>query len=62
MLFGYPPTAPMRTPKGHSPPTGFKQWMEFFWLWLSDPTFRTSPNKRKAYYEHRLARGLSRNW
>jgi hypothetical protein len=48
--------------KGNGPPTNLRQWLEFCWLWLSSPTFRNSRNKRKAYYEHILAKGLSRHW
>ena len=44
------------------PPSGLKQWAEFYWLWLIDPTFRAAHNKRKAYYEHRLAKNISRHW
>jgi hypothetical protein len=48
--------------KRGGPPSNFKQWMEFFWLWMSDSTFRNSHNKRKAYYEHCLAKSISRPW
>jgi len=47
---------------GKLPPSNVKQWLEFFWLWLSNPTFRHSRNKRKAYYEHCLAKSLLRPW
>lgn len=47
---------------GKRPPRGFKQWLEFFWLCFVDPTFRNTANKRKAYYEHCVAKTISRNW
>lgn len=47
---------------GKGPPSGCMQWLEFFWLCLVDPTFRAAHNKRKAYYEHCLAKSLSRHW
>jgi hypothetical protein len=37
------------------PPTGLVDWVEFCWLLLTNPTFRASHDKRKAYFEHRLA-------
>jgi hypothetical protein len=46
--------------KGKGPPHTVAQWIEYFWLILSDPTFRTAPNRRKAYYEHCLAKSLTR--
>lgn len=48
----------MRKVKG--PPHTLRQWIEYYWLVLSNPTFRTARNRRKAYYEHRLAKSLTR--
>jgi hypothetical protein len=48
--------------KRSGPPSNYKQWIEFLWLWISDATFRRSRNKRKAYYEHCLAKSISRPW
>jgi len=47
---------------GKRPPHNLRQWLEFLWLWFSNPTFRASPNKRRAYYEHCVAKHLSRPW
>jgi hypothetical protein len=30
--------------------------IEFCWLWLISVGFRNSPDKRKSYYEYRLAK------
>jgi|GEM_PF-958765 len=38
------------------PPVTFFEWVEFCWLLIVHPTFRASRNKRKTYYEYRLAR------
>ncbi len=38
------------------PPRKLAEWIEFYWLLLSNPTFQTAPNKRKAYFEYRLAK------
>jgi len=38
------------------PPVKFREWLEFFWLWATNPTFRSSRDKRKAYFEHRLGK------
>lgn len=48
--------------KGKGPPHNWKQWLEYFWLFLSDPTFRQARNRRRAYYEHRLAKSITRHW
>jgi hypothetical protein len=48
--------------KQKAPPYDLKQWMEYIWLWMSSPTFRNSRDRRRAYYEHCLARSLSRPW
>lgn len=47
---------------GKGPPCGLTQWLEFLWLWLADPTFREARNKRKAYYEHCLAKSITSKW
>lgn len=31
-------------------------WIEFTWLLICNPTFQACPDKRKAYFEHRLAK------
>lgn len=48
--------------KIHIPPSSLRQWTEFCWLWFSDPTFRQSRNKRKAYHEHCMAKSLAQYW
>jgi len=37
-------------------PRMFTEWIEFYWLHLVNPTFRAARDKRKAYFEHRLAK------
>lgn len=37
------------------PPTSLSNWAGFLWLLLTNAAFRASQNKRKAYFEHRLA-------
>lgn len=37
------------------PPASLSNWAEFLWLLLTSPTFQASRDKRKAYFEHRLA-------
>ena len=37
-------------------PSGLSQWIEFYWLIATNATFRAAPNKRRAYYEHRLGK------
>ena len=34
----------------------FSVWLGFHWLRLFNPTFRSHPDKRKAYFEHRLSK------
>jgi len=38
------------------PPRNLTEWIEFCWLFASNPIFRAAPDKRKAYFEHRLAK------
>lgn len=38
------------------PPVNISDWVEFCWLLLIDPTFQASRNKRKAYFDYRLAK------
>jgi hypothetical protein len=38
------------------PPVNLANWVEFCWLLLIDPTFQASRNKRKTYFDYRLAR------
>ena len=38
------------------PPYHWYEWFEFFWLWIANPTFQHSPDKRKAYFEFRLGK------
>jgi hypothetical protein len=42
------------------PPATLAQWLEFCWLLLSNPSFQSAPNKRKAYFEHRLGKLYNR--
>jgi hypothetical protein len=41
--------------KTKHPPVNLSDWARFLWLWLTNPTFQASRDKRKAYFEHRLA-------
>jgi len=36
------------------PPARLREWVEFCWLLLINPTFQNSPHKRRAYFEYRL--------
>jgi len=38
------------------PPHKLTEWIEFYWLLLSNPAFQSARNKRKAYFEYRLAK------
>jgi len=38
------------------PPTTLVEWLEFCWLLIVHPAFRASRDKRRAYFEYRLAR------
>ena len=38
------------------PPYRLSDWLEFVWLLITDPTFQSSHNKRKAYFEYRLGK------
>lgn len=38
------------------PPANLSDWVEFCWLLLIDPTFQASRDKRKAYFDYRLAK------
>ena len=38
------------------PPVNLSDWVEFCWLLLIDPTFQACRNKRKAYFDYRLAK------
>ena len=42
--------------KRKRPPAKLREWLEFFWLLLTNPAFRSSRDKRKAYFEHRLGK------
>jgi hypothetical protein len=42
--------------KGKLPPITLAEWVEFCWLMIFHPTFRGSRNKRRTYFEYRLAR------
>lgn len=48
----------MKSRKG--PPHTLKQWLEYYWLIMSNPTFRNARDRRRAYYEYRLAKSLNR--
>jgi hypothetical protein len=39
------------------PPHNLLQWAEFCWLLATSRTFRSSPNRRKAYFEHCMIKG-----
>jgi hypothetical protein len=41
-------------------PNKISEWIEFFWLQLTNPTFRAAADKRKAYYEYRLSKLYAR--
>ena len=38
------------------PPVKLTDWIEFCWLYVVSPVFRSAPNKRKAYFEHQLGK------
>ena len=38
------------------PPANLTDWVEFCWLLLASPTFQAARDKRKAYFEYRLAK------
>ena len=38
------------------PPRKLTEWIEYYWLLLSNPSFQSAQNKRKAYFEYRLAK------
>ncbi|HUJ10069.1 MAG TPA: hypothetical protein VL171_08590 [Verrucomicrobiae bacterium] len=38
------------------PPGKLTEWIEFYWLLLSNPAFQAASDKRKAYFEHCLAK------
>ena len=40
------------------PPHGLLQWVEFFWLSITDPRFRATRYKRKLYFERCMTRGF----
>jgi hypothetical protein len=42
--------------KSKIPPANLTEWIEFCWLYVASPVFRAAPNKRKAYFEHRLGK------
>ncbi len=39
------------------PPHNLLQWAEFCWLLATSSSFRSSPNRRKAYFEHCMIKG-----
>lgn len=41
------------------PPHRLAEWIEYYWLLLSNHAFRSAPDKRKAFFEHRLAKGYN---
>ena len=41
------------------PPHKLAEWIEFYWLLLSNPAFQAARNKRKAYFEYRLAKAYN---
>jgi len=42
--------------RSRMPPVKLSDWIEFCWLYVVSPVFRSAPNKRKAYFEHRLGK------
>jgi len=38
------------------PPANAREWVEFYWLLIVNPTFRKSPDRRKAYFEYRIGK------
>jgi hypothetical protein len=42
--------------KKRYPAIGLFKLPEFLWLWISNHAFRAHPHKRKAFYEHQLAK------
>ena len=38
------------------PPARLTEWVEYCWLLLSNPSFQAAHDKRKAYFEYRLAK------
>ena len=42
--------------RSRMPPVKLTDWIEFCWLYVVSPVFRSAPNKRKAYFEHRLGK------
>lgn len=44
--------------KRQHPPHGLIQWIEFYWLILTSRAFRAAPDKRKAYFEHCVAKSF----
>ncbi len=52
-----PPVKPKDNRKG-LPPFTLREWVEFCWLSLFHHSFRNSRNKRRTYYEYRLARNF----
>lgn len=42
--------------KTKHPPAKLSEWVEFCWLLVTSPVFQSAPDKRKAYFEHRLAK------
>jgi hypothetical protein len=42
--------------KNKIPPRRLAEWIEFCWLLVSNPCFQAARDKRKAYFEYRLAK------
>ena len=42
--------------RGKIPPATMREWVEFCWLLIVNPTFRKSPDRRKAYFEYRIGK------
>ena len=45
-----------RMRRGKIPPANLREWVEFYWLLIVDPTFQKSPDRRKAYFEYRIGK------
>ena len=39
-----------------APPNNLGEWVEFCWLFATNPVFRAARDRRKAYFEYRLAK------
>ncbi len=54
-------TKPQKTLRRHRR-IRLRDWPEFLWLLITSPTFRGSPNKRRAYIEYRTTKLSTRHY